>query len=177
MRLPVRLAVCLIIGALAVAGCKRKTAADDAATGAPVAAETPQGQAFLDKNAKAPGVVVLPDGLQYRVERAGPAGGASPQPGDEIKINYEGTLLDGTVFDSSYRRGQPAVMPLDGLVPGWMEALPKMHVGDVWYLYLPSKLGYGARGAGGAIPANAVLVFKVELLGVLPSSPGKTANG
>ena len=177
MRLTLRLTACLVIGALAVAGCQRKTAADYAAAGAPAAAETPQGQAFLDKNAKAAGVVVLPSGLQYRVERAGPPGGLSPHEGDEIKINYEGALLDGTVFDSSYRRGQPAVMPLDGLVPGWMEALPKMHVGDVWYLYLPSKLGYGARGAGGAIPPNAVLVFKVELLGVLPANPGKTANG
>lgn len=170
------LAAGLLLCGLAFAGCGRKPAADQTAMAGP-AADTPQGQAFLDKNAKAPGVVVLPSGLQYKVERSGPPGGASPQIGDEIKINYEGTLLDGTVFDSSYRRGQPAVMPLDGLVPGWMEALPRMHVGDVWYLYLPSRLGYGARGAGGEIPPNAVLVFKVELLGVLPAHPGGTANG
>ena len=147
------------------------------ATAAAAASDADDGLKFLARNAKAPGVVSLPDGLQYKVERSGSPGALSPQRGDEIKINYEGTLIDGTVFDSSYRRGQPAVMPLDGLVPGWMEALPKMHVGDVWFLYLPSNLGYGPRGAGGVIPPNAVLVFKIELLGVLPSHPQGTANG
>jgi peptidylprolyl isomerase/FKBP-type peptidyl-prolyl cis-trans isomerase FklB len=134
-----------------------------------VPADAGAGTRFLAKNAKEAGVVTLPDGLQYKVLHSGPAGAPSPQRGDEIKINYEGALIDGTVFDSTYRKGQPAVMGLEDLVPGWMEALPKMHVGDVWYLYLPSRLGYGERGAGGVIPPNAVLVFKIELLGVLPA--------
>ncbi|MFV4677358.1 FKBP-type peptidyl-prolyl cis-trans isomerase, partial [Mycobacterium tuberculosis] len=104
------------------------------------AKDTPDGAAFLVKNAKAPGVVTLPSGLQYKVVRSGPAGAPSPRLGDEIKINYEGTLLSGEVFDSSYQRGLPAVMALENLVPGWLEALPKMHVGDEWIIYLPAKL-------------------------------------
>jgi peptidylprolyl isomerase/FKBP-type peptidyl-prolyl cis-trans isomerase FklB len=145
------------------------------APGADPASEA-AGKAFLAKNAKAPGVVVLPSGLQYRVVRSGPAGAPSPHLRDEIKINYEGTLQDGTVFDSTFQRGAPAVMPLDHLVPGWMEALPKMHVGDEWYLYVPPALGYGAEGAGGVIPPNAVLVFRVQLLGVLPAGGSGPAS-
>ncbi len=172
MTVPLRRVPALLL-ALALAACGPKPAAPDAA-----ATDTPDGVKFLARNATAPGVTVLPDGLQYKVVRSGPPGALSPQKGDEIKLNYEGTLIDGTVFDSTYRQGQPAVMGLDGLVPGWMEALPKMRVGDTWFLYLPSKLGYGARGAGGVIPPNAVLVFKIELLGVLPThAPGGVANG
>jgi peptidylprolyl isomerase/FKBP-type peptidyl-prolyl cis-trans isomerase FklB len=140
------------------------------------AKDTPDGAAFLVKNAKDPAVVTLPSGLQYKVVRSGPKTAPSPVKGDEIKINYEGTLLTGEVFDSSYKRGAPAVMPLDHLVPGWMEALPKMHVGDEWIVYLPAKLGYGESGQG-PIPPNAVLVFRIELLGVLPSGgPHGVAN-
>ncbi len=161
-----------LIGALAA--CHPKDPAQHTFS----AKDTPDGAKFLAGNAKEAGVRTLPDGLQYKVVRSGPPGGASPKKGDEIKINYVGTLLSGEVFDSTDKTGQPAVMPLDGLVPGWMEALPMMHVGDVWYIYLPSKLGYGARGAGGVIPPNAVLVFKIELLGVLPAgAPGGVANG
>jgi len=138
---------------------------------------TAEGQAFLDQMAKKPGAHVLPSGLIYEVVQSGPAAGSHPQKGDEIKVNYEGKLIDGTVFDSSYERGQPAAMPLDHLVPGWEEALPLMRPGDVWMLYLPPKLGYGAQGAGGgAIPPNAVLVFKIELIDFL-KSPGNVANG
>ncbi len=172
MHVPIRLLPTLLL-ALALAACGPKPVAPGAA-----AVDTSDGVKFLARNAKAPGVTILPDGLQYKVVNSGPPAGLSPQKGDEIKINYEGTLIDGTVFDSTYRNGQPAVMPLDGLVPGWMEALPKMHVGDTWFVYLPSRLGYGARGAGGVIPPNAVLVFKIELLGVLPAHPpGGAANG
>ena len=139
--------------------------------------DSPDGAAFLVKNATEPGVTVLPDGLQYKVVHAGRADGASPKKGDDIKINYEGTLLSGEVFDSSFKRGSPDIMPLDHLVPGWMEALPKMHVGDEWFIYLPAKLGYGERGQG-PIPPNAVLVFRIQLLGVLPhGGAGGTANG
>ncbi len=140
------------------------------------AKDTPDGAAFLVKNAKEPGVTTLADGLQYKVVKSGPTDGPSPKKGDEIKINYEGTLLSGEVFDSSFKRGVPAVMPLDHLVPGWMEALPKMHVGDEWIVYLPAQLGYGAEGQG-PIPPNAVLVFRIQLLGVLPAGGGNgTAN-
>ncbi|THD74496.1 MAG: FKBP-type peptidyl-prolyl cis-trans isomerase [Phenylobacterium sp.] len=165
--------------ALALAACHPKPTASAAAV--PAAAQdskpTADGQAFLDKTAKKPGVHVLPDGLQYEVVSSGPASGQRPQKGDEIKVNYEGRLIDGKVFDSSYERGQPAAMPLEHLVPGWEEALPLMRPGDVWMLYLPPKLGYGAQGAGGgAIPPNAVLVFKIELIDFLPA-PGRIQQG
>jgi peptidylprolyl isomerase/FKBP-type peptidyl-prolyl cis-trans isomerase FklB len=165
-----RLAPALVL-VLALAACGPK-----AKTPASPAKDTADGAAFLVKNAKEPGVTTLPDGLQYKVVKSGPAGGPSPKKGDEIKINYEGTLLSGEVFDSSFKRGVPAVMPLDHLVPGWMEALPMMHVGDEWIVYLPAKLGYGPEGQG-PIPPNAVLVFRIQLLGVLPSGGGNgTAN-
>ena len=133
------------------------------------------GDAYLAKNATAPGVVVRPSGLQYRVLRSGPATGAHPALGDEVKVHYEGRLVDGTVFDSTLASGQPAVMELANLVPGWLEALPLMRPGDEWELYVPSSLGYGDRGAGGVIPPGAVLIFKLQLLGVLPQP--KTAQG
>jgi FKBP-type peptidyl-prolyl cis-trans isomerase len=124
------------------------------------------GQAFLAQNAKAPGVVTTASGLQYKVTKAAPKGAPSPKLGDVIKVHYEGKLLDGTVFDSSFERGKPVLMPLAGLVPGWMEALPLMHVGDEWTLYLPASQGYGERSAG-PIPANSVLVFRLQLIGML----------
>ena len=125
-------------------------------------------QTFLAKNAKQPGVVPLADGLQYKVVRWGPADGAEPSPTDEVKVNYEGKLLDGTVFDSSYERGVPASFPLDGLVPAWKEALVMMRPGDEWTLYVPPELGYGAQDKG-PIPGNSVMIFRIELIGVLPS--------
>ncbi len=121
---------------------------------------------FLAKNAKAPGVVVLPSGLQYKVVKAGPAGTGSPKVGDVIKVHYEGALTNGTVFDSSFMRPRPALMQLYNLVPGWMEALTMMHTGDEWVLYVPPSLGYGDQSTG-PIPANSVLVFKLQLLGWL----------
>lgn len=127
---------------------------------APVAAAE-----FLAKNAHAAGVRALPSGLQYKVVGSGPAG-PSPKVGDVIKVHYEGALTNGQVFDSSFARGKPALMPLADLVPGWMEALPMMHVGDEWILYVPPELGYGAAGAG-PIPPNSVLVFRIKLLGML----------
>ena len=164
--------------ALALSACHRpaKTAATNT-TAAAEAKPTAEGQAFLDKMAKKPGVKVLPSGLMYEVVQSGPASGSHPQPGDEIKVNYEGKLIDGTTFDSSYERGQPAAMPLAHLVKSWEEALPLMRPGDVWMLYVPPQLGYGAEGAGGgAIPPNAVLVFKNELIDFLPS-PSRIQRG
>ena len=124
------------------------------------------GQAFLARNAKAPGVITTASGLQYKVTTSGPKTGPSPKVGDIIKVHYEGKLLDGTVFDSSFERHQAAIMPADGLVQGWMEALPMMHVGDEWTLWLPANLAYGERAAG-PIPPNSVLVFRLQLIGML----------
>lgn len=137
--------------------------------------EAAKGRRFLDNNAKQPGVVSLPSGLQYKIVRSGPADGPHPKAADEVKVHYEGTLLDGTVFDSTLSSGTPAVLELDTLVDGWKQALPLMRPGDEWILYVPSKLGYGERGAGGVIPPNATLVFRMQLLGVL--SHGENALG
>ena len=160
---------------LPLAACGRAGAQDAPADPAQAEAAKRAGDAFLAKNATAPGIVVLPSGLQYRVLHAGPATGAHPAQGDEIKVHYEGKLVDGRVFDSTLASGQPAVMPLDHLVPGWMEALPLMRPGDEWELFIPSTLGYGDRGAGADIPPGAVLIFKLQLLGVLPQA--KTGQG
>jgi len=122
--------------------------------------------AFLAKTAKEAGVQTLPSGLEYKIVASGPAGGASPKPGDVVKVHYEGKLISGEVFDSSFARNKPMLMPLDGLVSAWMEALPKMKVGDEWILYVPPELGYGEQGAG-PIPPNSVLIFRVKLLGML----------
>jgi FKBP-type peptidyl-prolyl cis-trans isomerase FklB len=124
------------------------------------------GKAFLEKNAKAPGVVVLPSGLQYKVVTSGPKTGPSPKLGDIVKVHYEGKLLNGQVFDSSFARGKAAIMPADGLIKGWLEALPLMRVGDEWTLYIPAELGYGARDMG-EIPPDSVLVFRLQLIGML----------
>jgi len=168
MRLVAPCVLALIL-ATGLAGCGKKPTAPTAG------ADTAAGARFLADKAKIPGIATLPNGLLYQVVRSGPSDGATPHKGDEIKINYEGKLIDNTVFDSTYQRGQPAVMPLEDLVPGWMEALPHMHVGDIWTIYLPPNLGYAERGAGNAIPPNAVLVFKIELLGVLPAPGSRNA--
>lgn len=122
--------------------------------------------AFLAQNAKQPGVVTLPDGLEYKVVKAGDPNGPSPKEGDVIKVHYEGKLVDGTVFDSSFQRNKPMLAPLGNLVPAWMEALPKMHPGDEWTLYVPPALGYGPEGRG-PIPPNSVMIFRIQLLGML----------
>ncbi len=123
-----------------------------------------EGQAFLAANKVKEGVVTLPSGLQYQILRKG--NGASPKATDTVKVHYEGTLLDGTVFDSSIQRNEPAVFPVRDVIPGWTEALQQMHVGDKWKLFIPAELAYGARGAGRVIGPNSVLIFEVELLGI-----------
>ena len=163
--------------ALSLAACNGKLPGKGQGPQASVSAESAAAKAFLAKNAKEPGVVTLPDGLQYKIISSGPATGSKPHLGDEVKVNYEGKLTSGKVFDSSYERGQPAAMPLEHLVPAWQEAIPLMRPGDVWILTVPPKLGYGAEGAGGGqIPPNAVLIFKVELIDFLPG-PGSRAQG
>ncbi len=133
---------------------------------APPSAAAVAGKQFLATNAKAPGVVTLPSGLQYKVVTSGAKDAPSPKVGDIIKVHYEGKLLDGTVFDSSFERGKPAIMPLDGLVQAWMETVPKMKVGDEWVLYVPPELGYGNED-NGPIPGGSVMVFRLKLLGML----------
>lgn len=154
------------LAALAVAACQGKAAKAEGGA-------QPSADVFLAKTAKEPGVKVLPSGLQYKILSSGPADGSHPGPMDEVKVDYVGSLASGQVFDSSVERGQPAVMGLADLVPAWQEALPLMRPGDEWVLYVPPKLGYGETGAGGVIPPNAALVFKIKLIGVLSSGPGK----
>ena len=131
-------------------------------------ASAAEAKAFLEKNANEPGVVTLPSGLQYKVLKSGPTDGPHPGPRDEVLSHYEGTFLNGEVFDSSYERGNPAVFRPDRVVPGWTEALQLMRPGDEWMLYLPPELGYGADG-GGRVPPNSVLTFRLELLAVRKS--------
>ncbi|KAB2658569.1 MAG: FKBP-type peptidyl-prolyl cis-trans isomerase [Verrucomicrobia bacterium] len=123
-----------------------------------------EGEAFLAANAKKDGVKTTASGLQYKVTKAG--SGASPKATDEVKVHYHGTLIDGTVFDSSVERKEPITFPVNGVIPGWVEALQLMKVGDKWQIFIPSKLAYGERGPGGKIGPNATLIFDVELLGI-----------
>lgn len=122
------------------------------------------GKAFLAANGERKEVVTLPSGLQYEIMTAG--NGPKPKATDSVKCHYHGTLIDGTVFDSSVRRGEPAVFPVNGVIQGWVEALQLMPVGSKWKLFIPYNLGYGARGAGESIPPYATLIFEVELLSI-----------
>ncbi len=123
------------------------------------------GEAFLADNATKEGVVVLPSGLQYLVLEEG--NGKKPVATDQVKCHYEGRLIDGTVFDSSYRRGEPATFPLNGVIAGWTEGLQLMGEGAKHRLFIPYNMAYGTRGAGASIPPYAALVFDVELIEVL----------
>jgi len=126
-----------------------------------------KGKEFRDENAKKPGVVVLPSGLQYEVIQSGTGTGRSPKSTDQVKVHYRGTLINGKEFDSSYSRGQPATFGVNGVIKGWTEALQLMKEGDIWQLVIPPELAYGERGTGRDIGPNATLVFKVELIKVL----------
>jgi len=119
---------------------------------------------FMDENAKKPGVKTLESGMQYIVMKEGT--GAKPTAADTVICHYHGTMLDGKVFDSSVERGEPATFPVSGVIPGWTEALQLMPVGSKWKLFIPSKLAYGERGAGGMIEPNSTLIFEVELLSI-----------
>lgn len=145
----------------------QKAVQDKASAKAKVAGEqnAKEAKEFLAKNAKKAGVKSTPSGLQYEVITAGD--GATPKATDKVRTHYKGTLLNGEVFDSSYDRGEPAEFPVNGVIKGWTEALQMMKVGSKWKLYVPPDLGYGERGAGGAIGPNAALVFEVELLGIV----------
>jgi len=123
-----------------------------------------EGEAYLAANGKKPGVVTLPSGLQYRVITAGK--GKKPSAESTVSTHYVGRLVDGTEFDSSMKRGQPAVFPVNGVIKGWTEALQLMPVGSRWEIVVPSSLGYGETGAGGVIPPSATLIFEIELLSI-----------
>jgi len=122
------------------------------------------GDAFLAENGKKEGVTTTTSGLQYKVLKSG--SGASPKKTDSVKVHYHGTLIDGKVFDSSVQRGEPVTFQVDGVIPGWVEALQLMKVGDKWQLFIPSKLAYAERSPDPTIGPNATLVFEVELLGI-----------
>lgn len=124
-----------------------------------------KGKNFLLENAKRPGVVTLASGLQYEVIKEG--NGKKPSSTDKVKCHYEGTLIDGTLFDSSIKRGEPAVFGVNQVIKGWVEALQLMSEGSKWRLYIPSELAYGAQQAGEMIPPHSTLIFDVELIEVL----------
>jgi len=130
-----------------------------------------EGEAFLAANKSKEGVVALPSGLQYKILKAGD--GKKPAASDTVVCNYKGTLIDGTEFDSSYKRGEPATFPVSGVIKGWTEALQLMPVGSKWQLFIPSEMAYGERGAGGDIAPNSTLIFEVELLSINPPEEQK----
>lgn len=133
-----------------------------------------EGKEFLETNSKKEGVKTLPSGLQYEVVEAGK--GESPKSTDEVRTHYRGKLINGTEFDSSYERNEPAVFPVDKVIKGWTEALQLMKVGDKWKLYIPSDLAYGENGSPPVIGPNSVLVFDIELLGIEGTEPKETTD-
>jgi len=133
------------------------------------------GDAFLAANKSKDGVVALPSGLQYKILTAGT--GPKPTTTDMVVCNYRGTLLNGTEFDSSYKRGEPATFPIAGVIKGWTEALPMMPVGSKWQLFIPADLAYGERSPNpDVIPPNSTLIFEVELLSIKPKTPAPDAS-
>jgi FKBP-type peptidyl-prolyl cis-trans isomerase FklB len=122
------------------------------------------GEAFLAENKKKDGVITLPSGLQYKIIKEGT--GKTPKLTDTVTVNYRGTFIDGTEFDSSFKRGEPATFPVNGVIAGWTEALQLMKEGSNWQLFIPSNLAYGDKGAGVVIEPNSVLIFDVELISV-----------
>lgn len=124
-----------------------------------------EGQKFLEENKGKEGVISLPSGLQYKILKNG--NGPKPKASDTVKCHYEGRLINGTVFDSSIRRGEPAEFPVNGVIAGWVEALQLMNTGSKWQLYIPSELAYGTHGASQSIGPNETLIFDVELLDIV----------
>jgi len=124
-----------------------------------------EGKSFMETNSKREGVTVLPSGLQYEIISNG--NGNKPSASDKVKTHYHGTLINGSVFDSSVKRGEPITFPVGGVIQGWQEALKLMPVGSKWKLYVPYNLAYGERGAGPAIPPCSTLIFEVELLEII----------
>lgn len=165
-----------VAGLLALAACGRGEAARGDYT-AELAENAREAEAFLTRNAAEEGVQTLPSGLQYRVIQSGPAGGVQPDSNDLVKVDYEGALIDGTVFDSSFAKGRPFVTSPENVVPGWTEALQLMRPGDEWMVYVPPALGYGEMGGPPRIPGNAALVFRIQMLDVAPIAGGMRGVG
>ncbi|MBI5328030.1 MAG: FKBP-type peptidyl-prolyl cis-trans isomerase [Deltaproteobacteria bacterium] len=131
------------------------------------------GEAFLTENKKKDGVKTTSSGLQYKIIKAG--SGAKPKTTDSVTVNYRGTLIDGKEFDNSYKRGEPATFSLNGIIPGWVEALQLMPVGSKWQLFLPPSLAYGERGTGREIGPNTALIFEIDLVSI--NSATKSESG
>jgi len=125
-----------------------------------------EGEKFLAVNKKKPGVTTLESGVQYKIIKAG--SGAKPTLDDTVTVNYRGTLIDGSEFDSSYKREKPITFPVKGVIEGWRQVLPLMSVGSKWQVFIPAEYGYGEQGAGGKIGPNSTLIFEIELLGIEP---------
>ena len=155
----------------ALAGCDRGAASGEDPR---LAENLKAAEEFMAANAKAEGVQTLPSGIQYKVIRSGPPGGESPDSNDLVRIDYEGALLDGTVFDSSFQAGKPTVFTVDQVVPGFRDALQHMRVGDEWYVYIPPALGYGEQDKGD-IPPNSALVFRLKLHDLARNEGGDTS--
>jgi len=145
------------------------TYALDESTNAQISSQKNQlaSDTFLTENKKKPGVVTLPDGLQYKIITEGK--GQKPNDNDIVTVHYSGKLVDGTEFDSSYKRGEPAQFPVNGVIPGWVEALKLMKEGSTWELYIPSSLAYGEQGSAPVIGPNQALIFKVQLISIKKS--------
>lgn len=172
----------IIAMAATVAACGREA---PPGVDADAAANLRAGEFFMTSNARADGVQTLSSGVQYKVLQAGPPGGERPDGNDLVRVDYEGSLIDGSVFDSSFERGQPAVFTIEegisgSIIPGMRDALQHMTVGDEWLVYIPPALGYG-EDSGGEIPPNSVLIFRLKLLEVAATPGGTralaTANG
>jgi FKBP-type peptidyl-prolyl cis-trans isomerase FklB len=131
-----------------------------------------EGEAFLAANKTKKGVQTTASGLQYKILKEGT--GKTPKADDSVTTHYRGTLIDGTEFDSSYKRNEPATLPVNGVIAGWSEALQMMKTGAKWQLFIPPDLAYGERGAGGVIGPHAVLIFEIELLSIDAAKPGQT---
>jgi FKBP-type peptidyl-prolyl cis-trans isomerase FklB len=174
-------AACALAGAALLASCGQgndvagEIARQDKAEADTVGQNLADGQQFLAANKVKPGVVTTASGLQYEIVKKGNQGKAAPGPRDTVNVMYEGTLIDGTVFDSSYQRKEPVQFEVGRVIRGWTEALQLMHPGEEIRLVIPPELGYGEEGSPPDIPPNSVLVFRVELLGY-QAATGLTAG-
>jgi peptidylprolyl isomerase/FKBP-type peptidyl-prolyl cis-trans isomerase FklB len=163
MRIPPIFAAMLI--ALLTSHPSGAAEAIDEASASTVSAQDPA--TYMASVARQPGVTLTASGLAYKVMQSGPTGGAHPRLGDQVRVAYEGRLVNGSMFDSSNSAGGPVVLTIGQLVPGWNEALQLMRPGDDWTLYVPPSLGYGDQAAG-PIPPNSVMIFRLQLLAILP---------
>lgn len=164
----------LAAAALVVSGCEKKAAGDTSQMSyeqiqALATKNAAEAKAFLAENGKKPGVMTLPSGVQYQVLKSGPATGKQPLASDTVQVNYQGALLNGKIFDTTYSNAgvTPQTFMVDGLIPAWTEALQQMKPGDEWTLWAPPETGYGEAGAGADIPPNSLLVFKINLVRIV----------